>query len=279
MRNGKPLISVLMGVRYRRENLALLERSVRSILNQSCTDFELLICEQGSTDAARQRLRQFVQEDDRIRLLDGTGAASLAAKLNRCIRAAKGEYFARQDDDDFSDATRFELQLDYLRLHPEIAFVGSTARLEQNGTLVGLRRLPMLPQVKDFLFVQPFLHPTLMFRANVFENGMRYCEDDRCDGCEDYDLLLRLYEHGLKGSNLQNPCFTYTIPPRGKSNRTWKLRCNEVRTRWVRFKSLRLLPGAAPYVVKPLAVGLVPEFFRQRLKEKRCESSRKQRRE
>lgn len=272
MGTEKPLISVLMGVRYRREDLALLERSVRSVLDQSCADFELLICEQGSTDAARQRLRQFTQEDDRIRLLDGTGADSLAAKLNRCIRTAKGEYFARQDDDDYSDTMRFKLQLDYLRLHPEVAFAGSVARLEQDGKITGLRQLPVLPQVEDFLFTQPFLHPTLMFRADVFENGMRYCEDDRCDGCEDYDLLLRLYERGLTGANLQQPCFTYTIPPHGKSNRTWKMRCNEVRTRWVRFKSLRLLPDAAPYVVKPLVAGLVPAGLLETLKRRRWEN-------
>jgi len=264
-----PLISVLMGVRYRRENLDLLKRSVDSILNQTCPDFELLVCESDSTPEAKQYLSSLAEVDTRVRLICGDGAISLAAKLNRCIEAARGEFFARQDDDDMSDPLRFQAQLDYLKKHPEICFVGSNARLEQDGVIVGVRRLPENPQVTDFLFVQPFLHPTLFFRKDVFSSGVRYCEEKRCEACEDYDLLLRLYEHGVVGANLQTLCFTYTLPPYGTTNRTWSMRWNEVRTRWMRFQSLGLLPKALPYVIKPLAVGLVPKRMLHTIKEKR----------
>lgn len=257
-----------MGVRYRREDIHFLRRSIESILGQTYSNIEFLICEHNSTSAAKQYLSDLSEEMAKVRLIPGDGADTLAAKLNRCIDAARGDYIARMDDDDLSVETRFTAQLDYLESAPNIAFVGSVAKLERDGQIIGVRRLPGTPQIKDFLFVQPFLHPTLMFRRSVFSSGMRYCEDERCDGCEDYDLLLRLYECGMVGANLQEPYLTYSLPASGCKNRTWKMRLNEVRTRWIRFHGLGLLPKAFPYVVKPLAVGLLPESVLQAIKEK-----------
>lgn len=266
--SAEPLISVAMGICYRRQDLHFLKRSVESILNQSFCNFELLICENDSSKEAKEVLSALVKNDQRVRLIEGKGAATLAEKLNRCIDSARGTYIARMDDDDISDPVRFEEQLAYLEAHPEIAFVGSVAKLEQDGEVIGMRRLPEVPQMRDFLFTQPFLHPTLMFRKSVFGNGWRYCEEKRCAGCEDYDLLFRLYERGLIGANLQDACFTYTLPPHGTTNRTWQMRWNEVQTRWVRFGSAGLLPQAILYVVKPLAVGLLPKQLLQKAKEK-----------
>ena len=269
-----PLVSVCMGVRYRREDLSLLERSIRSIQAQTYSHWELLICERDSTPAAKERLDRFEQEDPRIQILDGGDRAGLRGQLNQCLKVAKGDWIARMDDDDVSAPDRLSVQMAYLQEHSEAAFVGCVAKLERDGNPAGMRRLPEKPTVRDFLFVQPFLHPTLLFRREVLEVVGGYCEETRCLGCEDYDLLLRLYERGLVGANIQEPLFTYTLPPLGSKKLTMALRWNEVRTRYVRFKSLGLLPGALPYVVKPVAVGLIPEHALEKLKriqsEKTC---------
>lgn len=269
MESEAPLISVLMGVRYRREDIYLLKRAVNSILTQSYPNLELLICENGSTENVKEYLRRLEQEEVRVRLVEGTGADTLAAKLNRCLRAAAGQYIARMDDDDVSHPERLTIQMEYLRTHPEFAFVGSVASLERDGKSAGRRSLPEQPTVRDFYFVQPFLHPTLLFRRETLEAAGGYCEESRCDGCEDYDLLLRLYARGMAGANVMEPLLTYTLPPLGTSNRSMALRWNEAKTRFVRFRALGLLPGAMPYVVKPLAVGLLPAGVVERLKEGR----------
>lgn len=137
-----------------------------------------------------------------------------------------------------------------------------------------MRRLPKSPTVRDFLFVQPFLHPTLLFRRPALETVGGYCEEPRCTGCEDYDLLLRLYEAGLAGENIQEPLFTYTLPPPGSKKRTMALRCNEVKTRFVRFRALGLLPRAFPYVIKPVAVGMIPRRALDWLKDRKREGER-----
>lgn len=272
----QPLVSVCMGVRYKKENLALLERAIHSIQAQTYSNWELLICERDSTQAAKQRLKSFEQEDPRIHILNGSGTAGLPGQLNLCLKEAKGNWIARMDDDDISAPDRLFTQMTYLHDHPQAAFVGCVAHLEREGKPEGIRQLPTAPQVKDFLFVQPFLHPTLLFRRETLERVDGYCEEKRCTGCEDYDLLLRLYELKLTGENIQDPLFTYTLPPLGSKKRTMALRWNEVRTRYVRFKSLGLLPGALPYVVKPVIVGLIPNSVLIVLKE-RLKSSRNKR--
>lgn len=269
MGDEMPLISVVMGVRYCREDLFLLKRAVDSILKQSYSNFELLICENGSTEQAKAYLRALEQTEVRVRLLNGAGADTLAAKLNRCLKEAKGRYIARMDDDDASYLERFAVQMEYLQTHPQVAFVGSVADLERDREAAGRRNLPENPTVRDFYFVQPFLHPALLFRREDLERVGGYCESSRCDGCEDYDLLLRLYERGRMGANIQTPLLTYTLQPHGRRNRSMRQRWNEVKTRFVRFRSLGSLPQALPYVVKPILVGLIPTSVLEQWKERR----------
>ena len=260
------LISVAMGVRYRRRELDLLQRAIASILGQSHANLELLICENDSVQEARELLEWYAARDSRIRLINGTGTSLLSEKLNRCIGAANGAWIARQDDDDASDPLRLERQLAFLQEHPKYAFVGCNVRIEQEGGILGVRQLPPAPVVKDFLFVQPFVHPTLLFRRDCLDAVSSYSQAKSRYGCGDYDLLLRLYQAGYQGANLQDPCFTYHIPPPHVSNRPFSMRCNEVVTRWQRFKALGLLPRALPYVVKPAVVGLIPTGPLSRLK-------------
>lgn len=262
-----PKISILMGVYYRRGDTTLLERSVASMLAQTEGDFELLICDDGSSVDAIALLERMAAEDDRIRLLRPGKAFSLPCKLNVCLQAAKGDWIARMDDDDYSHPDRLEKQLAYLRAHPELDFVGCNVNLVCEGQLAGQRRFPERPEVRDFYFSQPYIHPTLLFRRETSEQVGGYSEDKRCVLCEDYDLLLRLYAAGCRGGNLQEALFDYTIPSSAKGNRRMHHRWNESVTRYRRFKQLGELPRAWPYVVKPLAVGLVPERILKRLKE------------
>lgn len=264
-----PVISVLMGVYCQASETALLERSISSILAQSMPDFELLICDDGSTPETVELLNCLAETDSRIRLIRRENLFSLPAKLNACLQKAKGSYIARMDDDDYAYPLRFEKQLAYLNNHREISFVGCCARLLRGGVLAGTRTFPEFPAIRDFYMTQPYLHPTLVFHREVLERVGGYSEDPHCILCEDYDLLLRLYAAGFRGANLQEQLFCYTIPDTAKGGRTMAHRWNETVTRWRRFRTLGLLPGAFPWVVKPLAVGLLPEKILYQLKGRR----------
>lgn len=253
-----PVVSVLMGVYYRKADTVLLERSVRSILEQTFRDFEFLICDDGSTAEAASLLENLAAEDSRIRLVRVGTLFTLPQKLNACLEAAHGRLLARMDDDDWSEPQRFEKQLRALEENPGAAFVGSNVLLWQNGTCVGSRELPSRPTVQDFLFVQPFIHPTLIFRTEALRAVGGYSEDPHCILCEDYDLLLRMYARGYWGINLTDELLCYTVPAPGEHRRKMKHRFNESVTRYHRFRELKLLPKALPYVLKPVAVGLLP---------------------
>lgn len=264
-----PQISVLMGVYDRSCDIAPLERSVRSILAQTISDIELLICDSGSSSEACRFLDALAEQDSRLHLVrDDTMPTDLAHKLNACLRHVKGKLVARMDDDDFSHPNRFKQQAEYLSTHPNVAFVGCNVNLCLQGKQVNVRSFPEHPTVQDFYFVQPFIHPTLMFRKEALDRAGGYSEDKKCILCEDYDLLLRLYTAGYQGANIQDVLFDYTISGTARGSRRMCHRWNETVTRWRRFGELGLLPKAMPYVLKPLAVGLLPEHVLRKLKQK-----------
>ena len=149
-------ISVIMGIKYCRPELDTLRRSLDSILAQTYAEFELLICERGSSHLAKELLADYASRDPRVRVIDGSGAGSFSEQLNICLGQSRGAWIARMDDDDYSEPERFEKQLAYLRTHGGTAFVGCNVRLIQDGGDVGAQCFPENPQVRDFLFKSPF---------------------------------------------------------------------------------------------------------------------------
>ena len=151
-------ISVIMGIKYCRPELDTLRRSLDSILAQTYAEFELLICERGSSHLAKELLADYASRDPRVRVIDGSGAGSFSEQLNICLGQSRGAWIARMDDDDYSEPERFEKQLAYLRTHGGTAFDGCNVRLIQDGGDVGAQCFPENPQVRDFLFsMQPII--------------------------------------------------------------------------------------------------------------------------
>lgn len=266
---ASPQISVIMGVYYRRNDWTPLKRAVVSVLEQDTGNFELLICDDGSNERAKTLLDGLAAGDRRIRLLRPENRFSLPEKLNYCLSQAKGKLVARMDDDDYSHPSRFTKQQAYLKAHPEIAFVGCGVNfISADGERIP-HRFPIDPTPLDFRFSMPYVHPALMFRRETLDLVGGYSEDKYCLLCEDYDLLLRLYEAGLRGANMEEILFDYSISGVEQKRRSFQSRKNEVIVRFLRFRALRLLPGAWPYVVKPLLVGGLPLPLVNALRRKR----------
>ena len=260
------MISVLMGVLCSKDRIESMENAVRSILSQTYQDFELLICDNGSCLEVQVLLDSLAACDYRIHLLRPVNVNTLQKKLNVCLSAAKGEFIARMDDDDLSHPTRFEVQLSFLNQHPEIDFVGcNIMQVDENGS-AGVRNLPMYPTVVDFRFVLPYIHPTLLFRRNALLSDGGYSESKWKESCEDYDLLLKLYEQGRRGANIQQVLLNYSIANSQYRRKPYRHRVNEAVTRYSHFRTLKKLPAWWPYVVKPLVVGLLPLSALARLK-------------
>ncbi len=197
-----PVISVALPV-YNGERY--LAEAIDSILAQTFTNFELIIIDDGSTDASLDILSVYEKRDPRIRLISRENR-NLVATLNEIIGLARGTWIARMDQDDIALPQRFERQLDLLN-QTGADICGSWVKFF--GTRD--KRVYKYPLSDDaikmaMLFACPFAHPTVMMRAGLVKNN---CYDKDWESCEDYDLWERMSRAGLKFTNVQEVLLLY----------------------------------------------------------------------
>lgn len=254
-----PKLSIIMGT-YNSAHKEWLYQSVMSISRQTFTDWEFLICNDGSTNQTQDWLEELAQRDRRIRLIRNHQNCGLAASLNRCLDLAEGKYIARQDDDDISEAARLEIQINYLETHSSCDLVGTCAKvIDESGRIQGRYLCEEKPTSKSFLWTNPFAHPTIMMRTDVLKrlNGYRVAKETR--RCEDYDLFMRLYAEGFRGVNILEDLYQYRVINNEKVKyRPMKDRIDEATVRFNGYCRLGLMPRGIPYVLKPIVVGLLP---------------------
>ena len=139
-----PQISVIMSV-YNQKKPEQLDAAIQSVLQQTYTDFEFIIYNDGSDAEVSAHLQKYIKVDKRIRLIEDEVNRGLAYSLNACIDVAEGKYLARMDDDDICDPDRFMVQYDYMESHPEIAYIGCNAKLMDEKGVWGIRQMPEYP--------------------------------------------------------------------------------------------------------------------------------------
>lgn len=168
--------------------LPYLDEAVRSILSQSYADFEFVIYDDGSTDGSRERLQYWAAQDDRIRLILGTGPSGPVSSSNAVIAEAKGALIARMDADDISEPRRLEEQVQVMASDPDAVAVGALAlTIDGRGSIVRPADLAAVLRPSQ---VAPFAHSTLLMRRASFERVGGY--RPQAEKWEDLDLLDRL---------------------------------------------------------------------------------------
>ncbi|MCI8763201.1 MAG: glycosyltransferase [Lachnospiraceae bacterium] len=253
-----PKISIIMGVFNGEQQM---DQAIESVCCQTFQDWELIICDDASSDGTYQRLLWWSGKDPRIVVLHNNRNLRLARTLNVCLDHAKGEYIARMDDDDVSYPRRLEKQAAFLDNHKEFGFVSSLVDC-YDGTQIVKNRFYRVaePGKKDFLRGTQFVHPATMFRKECLKAVGGYRIARETVRTEDYDLFMRLYARGYRGYNIQEPLLRYFVNPEAmQQKRLYRYRINEAVVRWKGFKAMGLMPGAFPYVVRPLIVGLIPQ--------------------
>ena len=184
-----PRVSVLMpvynGERYLRE-------AIEGILNQTFTDFEFIIIDDGSTDGTAAILDSY--SDSRIQVIH-LPHRGLTKSLQFGLQTARGEFFARQDADDISLPTRLERQVNFLQDHPEVAVVGIDMRqIDQDGNFLKWMRLPRDDRAirSHLVKVSPFGHGSIMARRACLLAVGGYRSEFALT--QDRDLWLRVAE-------------------------------------------------------------------------------------
>lgn len=254
---GKPLVSVIMGV-YNQWDESILLDAVNSILNQTYRNFEFIIWDDGSHPDAARMVKNLTALDKRIIVAGREENRGLAFSLNECIRLAKGKYIARMDGDDISLPERLARQVDFLEHHLEYGWCGTSAVLFDEDGEWGYRPMTEIPKMKDYYQYSPYIHPSVMFRAMLFDEDNGYLSTQETLRCEDYELFMNLIQRGQKGYNLQEALFKYRETRESYHKRTARCRINEAKSRYRNYKKMgKLFPVGWIYVLRPVAACLI----------------------
>lgn len=186
MTQGQPVLTVGLPFFNEERWLAL---AIRSVLNQTMGDFELLLVNDGSTDRSLEIAQSF--SDKRIRILSDGSRRHLAARLNEVTCEARGRFVARMDADDIAHPARFSRQLDVLEADRGLDAVGCWTilidRLERAVAVVEARSSPITGRMALTRGVMP--HPTLIARREWMR---RHPYDVSLTRTEDRDFWCRI---------------------------------------------------------------------------------------
>lgn len=254
-----PKISVIMGI----YNCAsTLSEAIDCIVAQSFSDWELILCDDGSTDETLEVAKSYaVKYSDKIIVLQNEINQGLNKTLNRCLAAAKGEYIARMDGDDRCAPNRFKVELAVLESEPEIAIVSTDMEFFDESGIWGAISHPEYPQTQDFAHGSPFCHAPCMVRREAYEAVGGYSVGKRLMRVEDYHLWLKMYAAGFRGKNLHQPLYQMRDDRNAYHRRKFRYRLNEAYVRGLSVKMLKLSAKNYLYMLRPIMVGLLPSFL------------------
>ncbi len=211
---SQPLVSIILPV-YNAQDY--LKESLDSILNQTYTNFEFIILNDGSKDESEKVILGYT--DPRIRYVSHPNMG-LAGTLNVGLSLANGTYIARQDQDDISRPDRLEKQVRFLEEHPSVLLLGTRATIfSDSSSEVRVHDHATHPAILkfDLLFDNPFVHSSVMFRRKDIELIGNYNTDRSF--FEDFELWSRFSSKGSV-ANLREVLVEYRHHDQGLSKTT-----------------------------------------------------------
>jgi glycosyltransferase involved in cell wall biosynthesis len=206
MTSDSPLVSVIMPI-YRPDQRFFLA-AVRSVLNQSYPNLELIIVEDPSDVLAVRLLTDIA--DQRVQLIENTRRTSLAAQHNRGLREARSDLVALLDADDIAEPSRIQLQVEIMRDSSVDVLGTQITIIDGNDRAYGTRRYPQLHEniIVAMRRYNPIAHPSVMLRRSSvlavggYDEMLGYLT-------EDYDLWCRMAKAGYQFRNLSSALTRY----------------------------------------------------------------------
>lgn len=207
--NVSPLVTVLLPVYNGEETLDI---AIKSIVDQSYNNIELVIIDDGSTDGSKEIARHYINKN--TKLIENRVNSGLSSSLNTGVDIAGGAFIARMDQDDICHPKRIEKQVEFMQENPNIDLLATSTLVFQAEDKKILGFLPVKER-HDQICISPvegFLmpHPTWLGKSEWFAEN---CYLPETNGAEDQNLLFRSYEKS-KFACLLEPLLAYREPRR-----------------------------------------------------------------
>lgn len=236
-----------------------LAQALDSLLAQTYQDFEVIMCDDGSTDNTAEVAAGYVSRfPHKFRLIHNERNMGLNRTLNNCLERVRGAYIARMDGDDISLPDRFAKEVDFLDCNPEYAIVsGPMVYFDERGEFRRGRGNGEV-SARDFLAGSPFCHAPCMVRREAYMTVNGYTVAKKLLRVEDYHLWFKMYACGYKGYNLVDVIYAMRDDRYAVRRRRFKDRLNEARLKLWGFRRLGIQPWLWVYALRPILVGMLP---------------------
>lgn len=190
-----PMFSVVIPTYNQAEFLKV---ALKSVLDQTLQDFEIVVVNNESTDSTPEVVRQFQEEDVRIQAIDFQDSHVIGAVRNAGIRASQGDYVAFLDSDDTWYPNKLEKVAEAISATPKVGLIGHDEEMVREGS-TAIRSKAGPPEeyrgdIHDYLlFKSNFVALSAAVVARTHLNAVEnFSEDPSINTVEDYDLWLKL---------------------------------------------------------------------------------------
>ena len=250
-------ISVIMGI-YNCENT--LSEAIESILDQTYTNWELIMCDDGSSDRTMEIANEYLSKyPDEIVLMKNKKNRGLNYTLNKCLKKTKGDYIARMDGDDICSPDRFQKEVAVLNNNDDIYIVSSDMAFFDEKGVWGETNVLKKPTKRDLIYQTPFCHAACMVKKEAFEAVNGYSVNKRFLRVEDYHLWAKMYEKGFYGVNIKENLYMMRDDQKAQNRRKFRYRINEAYVKGYIVKHLKLPKYMYLYCMRPIIVGMLPK--------------------
>ena len=255
-----PGVSVLMSVH---NGAPWVRDAVTSVFAQTLADLELIVIDDGSTDATPELLASL--RDPRLHV-ERRARQGLTLALNRALELGQAPLLARLDADDLALPERLARQRQYLDAHPDVGLLGTGAReVDEAGREVAVVRPPVDDAAirRVLIRANPFVHSSVMMRRAALDRAGGY--DPSFPVAQDYDLWMRL-ARVTRLANLSEPLVIRRLAPgRVSAVRDDDRLRAEARVRWRAVRSRAYPWWCAVFALRPLAALALPPAWRRAL--------------
>lgn len=256
MEKNNPKVSILMGV-YNCENTV--SEAIDSIINQTYTNWELIICDDHSNDNTYKIVKEYEKKyHKKIKLIRNNSNLTLGPTLNKCLKLATGKYIARHDGDDLYQQDKLENQVDFLEKNHDIDLVGTGMRMFDENGFYGERLVKEKPVKEDLMRGSTFAHATIMAKKEVYILLNGYSEELSKKGVEDYELWFRFFEKSFSGYNIQTCLYNVREDRDAYKRKNIKRRINEINMMREGRKRLGLGIIYELAIIKPIIAIMIP---------------------